>query len=472
LPVAKKPFFKRSRHGGICKLTGCFVDGLKTAAHNAVTFLVLDREPACWPLNMTQERKYLCGLAAAILMLLIVIGGINLVVDPYSFFNVASLRGINAYKTFGLKLRLRKPVHIYQRRPEILIMGSSRGGHLRCDYLTPEVGHCYNGSLRGITPYEEAREIEHAITVGHVKRIVWKMSYGTFAETVLKKEGFDDDSFARESDGITFALHKKMLDSYLYALFSWETFQDSRLTVDLQDRPYGWFSTEIWSFEADGSWRTYPVARAKTDPQWVYERHVKHWGLSTHTMVTQLQQLHQTIDRDPHQFEANYNQFETALDRIYRHHIALTLILSPEHASYLQLMQESGLWPYAETWKRRVVAINEQVAARYGVAPALVWDFGGFNQYSMEPTWEALQAGQSMQWYEDIVHFNEALGKKMFEAINAAPRNDSWYTIVNSSNIDAHLQTLRQQRDQYLKGRQPIIDNTQPDDKSEDSDAL
>lgn len=424
---------------------------------------------------MTQERKYLLGLAGIFTALVLSVGCYNLLVDPYSFFNVVSIPGFNTYKTYGLKLRLRKPVHIYQRRPEILILGSSRGGHLRCDYLTPDVDRCYNASLRGITPYESYRELEHAIAMGHVQRVAWKISYATFAEMDLLKEGLEESNLAHENDGVTFELRKKMLDRFLYSLFSWETLRDSRLSVFYQDKPYGWFSTDIWSFEPDGSWRTYPTARVQQDPQWYYAQHTKHWRLSSGSMVTQLTQLKRVVDANPPEIERNYMYFAKSLDLIYRHHIQLDILFSPEHASYLQLINETGLWPFAEAWKKRIIAINEQVAAANGQAPYRVWDFGGFNEYSTERTWEELKPGESMQWYEDIVHFNEQLGRKMFEAINQPPQPDSWYDVVDSHNIDEHLAKLRRERDRYLKGRKPIIGNTDADrntDKGGGNDAF
>ena len=423
---------------------------------------------------MTQERRYLIWLASCALGAMLALGCYNAVVDPYSFFNLVSIRGFNAYKTYGLKLRLLKPVHIYQRQPEILIMGSSRGGHLRCDYLTADVEHCYNASLRGITPYEEYRLVEHAIAMGKVKRIVWKLSYATFAELDELKEGLDEDNLAHEDEGATFALRKKIWQRYLYSLFSWEALSDSRDTVYYQDKPFGWFATDIWSFEPDGSWRTYPAARVVKDPHWYYAQHRKHWGLSAGSMVSQLTRLGEVASSHPAQFDRNEVYFAKALAMIYRHHIQLDILFSPEHASYLQLEYETGLWPYAEAWKKRIITLNEQAARDAQQPAARVWDFGGFNEYSTEPTWEALQEGQAMQWFEDIVHFNEALGKKMFEAINHDPEPNRWYAVVDSRNIDEHLKAVRVARDNYLRGRAPIRGNgdKNPADKSGGNDAL
>jgi hypothetical protein len=112
-------------------------------------------------------------------------------------------------------------------------------------------------------------------------------------------------------------------------------------------------------------------------------------------------------------------------------------------------MDEAGMWPYMEEWKRRVVLMNEQIAAAYHTSPYTIWDFGGFNEYSTEKAWDQLPQGQSMLWYEDIVHFQGELGAKMLSAMRDQQTRGDWFEVVNSGNMEQHLEKIRQQRDRY-----------------------
>lgn len=383
-------------------------------------------------------------------------GVFNLVVDPHRFFNIVHVEGFNAKKPYVTKIRLRKPVHIYQRAPTILIMGSSRAGEgLHCADFTTRLDDCYNSALRGITTYEQKRVLEHAIVSARhagkrVERIVLKLSYATFTETDLTKEGFEDELFAHEATGVDFVLRKAMLDKYLYALFSWEAISDSRYTLYYQNRPSGWFSVGVWSLEPDGSWHTYPLDRAKTDPEWYRKQRMNQWGSAANGMNKGFSQLKQQIDAHT-DFEQNFVYLEQVFDLAYRHNIEMDIILPTEHVSYLQLLDQHGLWSAAEDYKRRIVAINEKLALRYHRPVYRVWDFGGINRYSTEKHWDALPVGEVMHNYVDIVHFSSELGALMLGAIRDNQTEGDWYALVDGKTIEAHLQRLRRDMDAWLK---------------------
>ena len=405
---------------------------------------------------MTKERKYLLRLLIALLVSLLALGLFNAFIDPHRFFNLVTIKGLNEYKPYVTKMRLRKPIHIYQRRPTILIMGSSRaGGGLHCEDFTTKVSECYNTALRGITTYEQYRLLEHAITVAatankKIERVVLKLSYATFTETDFTKEGFEEALAAHENEGISFTLRKAVLEKYLYALFSWEALTDSRMTIEYQDKSYAWRATGVWNFEEDGSWKTYVLPRFKNDPERLHTNRSKQWGSSVNAMVGQFAELKTQIDQHT-DFERSYENFAKLLDLAYSHHIAMDMMFPSEHADYLRLMDEAGIWPYMENWKRSIILMNEQIAAEHNATPYIIWDFGGYNEYSTEPTWDQLPLGQSMQWYEDIVHFQGSLGALMLAAVRDHQTQGPWFETVDSRNIEKHLEKIRRDKDRHIK---------------------
>jgi len=403
---------------------------------------------------MKKERKYLLLLLAAFVSALLILGLFNAIIDPHRFFNLVTIKGVNEYKTYVTKMRLRKPVHIYQRKPTILIMGSSRAGEgLHCEDLTAKLDDCYNSALRGITTYEQFRLLEHVITVATaadkpLEQVVLKLSYATFSETDLTKEGFEEALAAHEDDHIGFALRKAVLEKYFYALFSWEAFTDSRMTMKYQDKPYAWRATGVWNFEKDGSWKTYLLPKYQNDPELTHTNRSKQWISSVKSMQGQFATMKKQIDQHT-DLEPNYQNFNRLLDLAYRHHVPMDILLPPEHAEYLLLMNEAGIWQDMEAWKRRVILLNELTAARYHATPYPIRDFGGFNEYSTEVPWDKLPVGQSMLWYEDIVHFQGTLGAKMLAAVRENQSQGDWFETVNSNNIERHLEKIRHDRDVY-----------------------
>lgn len=405
---------------------------------------------------MKNERHYLLLLGMFLVAGIISLGLFNAVVDPHRFFNVVNIEGFNAKKPYVTKIRLRKPLHIFSKAPTTLIMGSSRAGEgLHCKDFTQQLDECYNSALRGITTYEQKRVLEHAIASAghagkHVERVVLKLSYATFTETDLTKEGFEDDLFAREASGVDFALRKALLDKYLYALFSWEALSDSRYTLHYQDKPSGWFSVGIWSLEPDGSWHTYPLELASQDPGWYRKQRMNQWGGAANAMNKGFTQLKRQIDAGA-DFDQNYVYLEQLFDLAYRHDIQMDVVLPTEHVSYLQLLDAYGLWPYAEQYKRRIVEINERVASRYNRPAYRIWDFGGINRFSTEKHWDELAVGETMNNYVDIVHFSSEMGARMLGVIRDGKTQGDWYELVNGENIEAHLTRLRRDKDLYLK---------------------
>lgn len=405
---------------------------------------------------MKNERHYLLLLGVFLLTGVTSFGAFNFIVDPHRFFNVVNIEGFNAKKPYVTKIRLRKPLHIFSKAPTTLIMGSSRAGEgLHCKDFTTKLDECYNTALRGITTYEQKRVLEHAIVSAEyagkqVERVVLKLSYATFTETDLTKEGFEDDLFAKEASGVDFALLKALLDKYLYALFSWEALSDSRYTLYYQDKPSGWFSVGIWSLEPDGSWHTYPLERAKQEPAWYRTQRMNQWGSAESAMRKGFSQLKHQIDTGV-DLEQNYVYLEQLLDLAYRHNIQMDILLPTEHVSYLQLLDSYGLWPYAENYKRRIIEINERLASRYSKPAYRVWDFGGINRFSTEKHWDELPAGAVMSNYVDIVHFSSELGAQMLGVIRDGKTQGDWYEVVDGKNIDEHLERLRHEKDSYLK---------------------
>ena len=393
-------------------------------------------------------------MLACLLITITSIGAYNATIDPYGLYNIVRIKDVNFYKTYGRKIRLRKPTNIWIRKPSVLIMGSSRGGRgLHCEDLTlPNRAYedCYNASLRGITPYESLRMLEHAYTVNPIEEIVWQVSLGTFLERKKYKDSFDENNFAKPEEGITLKFYQDLLNKFLFSLFSAEAIGDSRHTVFHQDQPYGWFASSVWTYQEDGSWTTRPTTQALNDPAWVASQEKKGWGLAYKNMKKNFANFARAYNKNPKVFDKNYDYLEQQLEFIYSNNINLNVIIPPAHADYLFLLNEESLWPVFESWKTRLVETNERLAKQYNKNPYKIWDFSGFHKHTTEPTWYQLPKNQHMKYYVDVVHFNEDIGGELLQAISNQAYEADWYTLINSNNINNHLEKQRKEKDDYF----------------------
>jgi hypothetical protein len=74
-----------------------------------------------------------------------------------------------------------------------------------------------------------------------------------------------------------------------------------------------------------------------------------------------------------------------------------------------------------------------------------------------------------MQWFEDIVHFQGSLGALMLAAVRDHQVQGDWYEVVDSNNIEKHLDAMRRDKDTYKKNRieqvpKPITRNERDND--------
>ncbi len=399
------------------------------------------------------QQIWLRLLLVMFVLVLAILGVHNYLVDPYRFFNSPTINNVNALKTYGGKIRIRKPIRVRQEQPTTLILGSSRGGRgLSCKQLQKSDG-CYNASFKGITPYELLRSTEHSLVVSDIERMILQFSFITFNEHVRNKDGYDDEMLARPERGLNFALRKKHFEKKLYALFSYEAWRDARHTVNFQNKRKGWFSTGVWHMDADGSWEEERAVDA--DPEWLLSQQRKRWSTSYKRIDGNLADLARTLQKKPQRFDYHYKTFAKLLDQVYARGIKVDIVLPPSHEDILLALNRYELWPHVERWKRQIIAVNERVAAQYGVEPYPVWDFGGFHHYATEPNWEQLELGQEMQWFVDVVHFNRALGGKMLGAVESNQLQGDWYQVIHSGNIEQHLQQLRSQKNRYVKLKPP-----------------
>lgn len=132
---------------------------------------------------------------------------------------------------------------------------------------------------------------------------------------------------------------------------------------------------------------------------------------------------------------------QAVFDIARRHGIRLVAFFSPSHARQWELVDDLGLWPEFERFKRMAAAANERAAA--GAAPYPLLDFAGhFPELSAPPP---AGASETLDTHWDSSHYREAVGKIVLERAGFAQREarGSFGARLETATMNEHLGQLR-----------------------------
>jgi hypothetical protein len=155
--------------------------------------------------------------------------------------------------------------------------------------------------------------------------------------------------------------------------------------------------------------------------------------------------------------------FSATVRLAYQNGIDLRILISPSHARLWEALDQAGLWPQWELWKRALVRIVDQSAQ--DKRPFPLWDFSGFHEFAREEVPQS-PSGPIMRWYWESSHYKKELGDLVldqvlgYDSAEASKRPD-FGVLINSSNIELHLATIRAE---HLKWRATSTDANEVDE--------
>ncbi len=131
--------------------------------------------------------------------------------------------------------------------------------------------------------------------------------------------------------------------------------------------------------------------------------------------------------------------------------IDLRLFISPSHARQWETLAAANLWSDWENWKRQLVTINAQEAARAGRQPLPLWDFSGYDAVSTESLPEPGNPNL-MTGYTDSSHYSLQVGQRLVMRIFAG--DDNWGVNLVTANLEKNLAQIRAARQTYRASHQ------------------
>jgi len=392
-----------------------------------------------------QSRRYLSAFLGVAFAIYALLGAFNFVVDPYGLFPGPEITGFNEIKADVDKhVRMVKAFQVRQSPPTGLIVGSSRallGVPSNHAAWPKDASPVYNLSLYGGYLYEAMRYFEHAVELGSVRHTLLALDFWMFDRDWVTRSGFSEERLLTSEDGVSNAPDDL---EPLRTLFAWDTLRSSLRTITRQDRD------DILVQQPDGSsgWRS--------EAGWLRTKksHLQQFGYMERMFgVTAWKSG--TPSRwdvtDPADQTSPLQMFRRMVRLAHDKKIDLRITISPSHARIWEVMYAGGMWQTWEDWKRALVQITLEEAARVNASPFPVWDFSGHNSITTEPV---PRDGSPMKWYTDGSHFKPNLGAIMLERIYT-PKEKSvppdFGILLAPGMIDEALGRLRISREIYAR---------------------
>ncbi|NND69792.1 MAG: hypothetical protein HKN19_19535 [Halioglobus sp.] len=387
--------------------------------------------------------RFILVLAGCLVLCLGAMAAFTTAVDPYQYLNTPLREGFNARKTaIFYQLHITKSYAFKRGDTRNLILGTSRAGRaISTAHPTLKGDNFYNFATPGSQPRLDYLKLQAAIDRGGMQRAIFFIDFFTFNTAASLPPGFVEDYSARLSPPASIEALLQCVADFSAYFWSYQSLTDSARTVREQDLAEAG-QLNYNTLLNDGRW----------DLNFSPERNI----------LQAFQRLERSYLRgswfpvDDPRFSLredadNRNPAFTDLHRLLelaqKNNIDLTLVMLPVHARLLENMDRAGLWEHFEVWKRRVVDINESVAARTASAAFEVWDFNGYNAFATEPVSSTTVDGE-LKWMHDAGHPTEAAGNKILDIIAGAP-DTGFGDRIDGRNIDDWISSQRLHRDRY-----------------------
>lgn len=348
---------------------------------------------------------YLKHLFLAIALLIGLGSGLNLIIDPFDIFNMPRFERINTHKSIGAE-RLAKPLQAVSRRPDTIVLGTSRCLH-GIDPKDVPGGSAYNLSLPGALAGELEALSRHVAAATTAKHLILCLNFASFNEARSLREGFYADVLGKYG----------LLRSLPRTVFSYAALKRSRNTLrdSLRGKPE--------TYRTDG-FRSF-VPRA---------------GKENGSMITPVASFLSPggAYRDFPGFAAKLAGFELLFRDLRTAGVLLTVTIPPLHAAQLEAINEAGLWPIFEDWKRNLAALCE-------ATQTACWDFAVFAPVTTESlTKPPVNFG-------DTSHFQPSVGRLILRRIFDPAGDGKFGVRLTSGAINAHLAAIRADREIYRR---------------------
>jgi len=384
-------------------------------------------------------KTYLIRLLISVIGILSAIAGINIFINPYGYFDVPRIAGVNKLTLgFNHHLPLAKALAISHIRPATVIVGNSRAeAGYDPDHSSFNERPAYNLALGGAGIGQMRRYLLEAIAIGKPRHVLLTLDYTMFDASVLKPVKQEDIALLTDESGKISDASRKWRRLAII-LFSGTTLADSWWSLTHQKKPVAIYLPSGLRDEA-------------SDMDQVM-REGGHRSASLRVEATFLAATLRNVASPEYRrsYEEALAQLRALAALMAEQDIKLTLVINPIHARHNYLYDAAGLWPAYEAWKRDLMTI---AAASPRPDRAALWDFSGVSACTAEPMPANGDTTARMRWYRETSHFRVALGNEVLDRISGSRegRNCAGFGMrLESATLTADLARQRKALDRWI----------------------
>jgi hypothetical protein len=399
------------------------------------------------PAHLRQHQpSFLRIWIISLAVLALLVGAINLVVDPYDVFGMPRIAGLNWLKPVTKNHAMLAKTFQVGRAPPVTVLIGSSSVHIGIDAAAPAwpaaMRPVYNYGIPGA--YETStsvRTLQEAVATGRVENAVVFLDFQNFFSPEdpdpALLEAYRRFRFRPDGTQNPDSRMQRASDMFL-AVGTMGAFIDSLTTIGLQRR------ANALNLAPDGSGTEADfIDAARND--------------GMHDLFAQKIAFEAERAGKVARIMAGWRGPLPDMDAVAAiiafaraHNLKLTLVIAPHHVDAMELYWRAGLWPRVEQLKGELTSL---VAAQEGTVT--LWDFLDYSSFNTEPIPQAGDRRTPTSWFWESTHFKKQLGEVMIQRMfgSDAP---VFGTELTPGNLAAENARIRADRHTLVCERQSM----------------
>lgn len=389
---------------------------------------------------METRRRYLQKLSATFVGAIAISAAINLVIDPYGTFRLLEIGALNRIKPYpDHDLATIKTHALRHVLPDALILGNSRAevGFDPSHPVWREAGYrsVYNAALPGTSPGAALALLQNAARRRPPKFILLGIDF------------FDFPIALYDLPGPARGVNENGLDDLRWMLRATMTMQALLDSITTVRRQYQRNPEQLTVLGHNPLLEYHDIAKA--EGYWTLFRQRAEENAKNH-------------GRKPANLFLKGTQSSPHFDDVRRivrwaaeNDAELRLVIYPYHAQLLIMIDELGLWPLFEEWKRQIhrIVAGEQASASNRIS---LIDFSGFSSYAQDPIPPKGDKKTPTRWFWEAGHFKRELGDIMLPQCVSGGAKEFGIALTGR-NIEQHLAQLSAGKRDFRTGNSAMV---------------
>lgn len=398
---------------------------------------------------MVNHKKYLKSQILNFLAIFALVGLVNFVVDPLGAFKIVSITNFNKEKIYSGKYQgIAKAWRVKQVSPKTIILGTSRAAiayNPEHPVWNKPNTPSYNLGLSAGNSYMMLRYFQHAHRIQKIDKCLLTLDFFAFNTHFENIPEYQERRLSVSADGSANFVHK--FYDLPWLLFNIDNIFKSWETIKLQNKYENLFY----------------LSNGQQDKQSFKNFLQRRNGHREAFLTNEKVYINRVYFPRPHQKyefgteinpELMLDHYRRILEIAYKDNIEVTIVINPSHARQWEVIRVTKLWDKFETWKKKLVEINEEEALKADSVSFPVWDFSGYNSLTTEAVPPLGDITTEMKYYYESSHFKEKVGDMVLSRIYNYPNfqttlPDDFGVKINSKNLDSHLKQIRESQQRY-----------------------